>query len=826
MKTRLAALMAGIILLLGPAFASAATFEWVGYDWSVEGTLEQYTPTEDWNDPLAWYSPDGGSGVPGPSDTAIIGNFDIDGYGVVDNIVQLTSDVAVGNLILTNTDTVNGVVNLQTHTINLYGKLIGPFNIYYGTVNGVSTNAALSGGIVVGYQGQISGTLNVATNDTVDLQIAEAGSSSLTLNNYGTLAILPYAGVTDVNFPFLTLNNYGALSLQSIVNMNLFGLTLTNYGTVDWISSTISGGGYSGAFIYNYGLWDCQGDLIFNGNGGTYFYNKGTFRKSSGINTTALNSVSFYSSGTVDVESGTVTLNNGGSFSGGAVTGSGGLLLCNNGGSAPYYNINNTLMTTNVQLAGGHLDGNNTLMGGFTWSSGNLDNVGVIGTVTVATNTLLVMNSGGNQITSSGILTNAGTMQLTGGTTLSLNGYPPDGTLVNLPGGTVDVQENGTLSIGTGYEYINNQGKFLKSAGGGTFNILPPFYSSGTVDVESGNVTLNYGGTFTGGAVTGPGGLLLTTGNGGTVNYSFNNTLTTTNVQLAGGTLDGNNTLMGGFTWSSGYFDSVSTVTVATNTLLVLAGASQHNAQAIVTNYGTVEWTSPTISGGGYYGTFIYNYGLWDSQGDWTFNGNGGSGTYFYNIGTFRKSSGINTTALNSVAFYNSGAVEIDSGTLSVPNSITVAAGGLTIGISGTNSGQYGQLVSGGVATLNGPLNVFLANGYKSFAPDQFTILSAASDSGSFSSVSLPSGLSVNYAGAYAWLQSTNMQVIPQLSDTNLQFSFYTFAGQSYTIQTTTNLAGGIWNFYQNTTGNNDFQTFTLPITNTVPELFLRVSQP
>ena len=460
--------MAGIILLLGPAFASAATFEWVGYDWSVEGTLEQYTPTEDWNDPLAWYSPDGGSGVPGPSDTAIIGNFDIDGYGVVDNIVQLTSDVAVGNLILTNTDTVNGVVNLQTHTINLYGKLIGPFNIYYGTVNGVSTNAALSGGIVVGYQGQISGTLNVATNDTVDLQIAEAGSSSLTLNNYGTLAILPYAGVTDVNFPFLTLNNYGALSLQSIVNMNLFGLTLTNYGTVDWISSTISGGGYSGAFIYNYGLWDCQGDLIFNGNGGTYFYNKGTFR----------------------------------------------------------------------------------------------------------------------------------------------------------------------------------------------------------------------------------------------------------------------------------------------------------------------------------------------------------------------KSSGINTTALNSVAFYNSGAVEIDSGTLSVPNSITVAAGGLTIGISGTNSGQYGQLVSGGVATLNGPLNVFLANGYKSFAPDQFTILSAASDSGSFSSVSLPSGLSVNYAGAYAWLQSTNMQVIPQLSGTNLQFSFYTFTGQSYTIQTTTNLAGGIWNFYQNTTGNNDFQTFTLPITNTVPELFLRVSQP
>ena len=328
----------------------------------------------------------------------------------------------------------------------------------------------MSGGIVVGYQGQISGTLNVATNDTVDLQIAEAGSSSLTLNNYGTLAILPYAGVTDVNFPFLTLNNYGALSLQSIVNMNLFGLTLTNYGTVDWISSTISGGGYSGAFIYNYGLWD--------------------------------------------------------------------------------------------------------------------------------------------------------------------------------------------------------------------------------------------------------------------------------------------------------------------------------------------------------------------SQGDWSFNGSGGSGTYFYNIGTFRKSSGINTTALNSVAFYNSGAVEIDSGTLSVPNSITVAAGGLTIGISGTNSGQYGQLVSGGVATLNGPLNVFLANGYKSFAPDQFTILSAASDSGSFSSVSLPSGLSVNYAGAYAWLQSTNMQVIPQLSDTNLQFSFYTFAGQSYTIQTTTNLAGGIWNFYQNTTGNNDFQTFTLPITNTVPELFLRVSQP
>jgi hypothetical protein len=511
------------------------------------------------------------------------------------------------------------------------------------------------------------------------------------------------------------------------------------------------------------------------------------------------------------------------------VTGSGGLQLCNNGGSAPYYNINNTLMTTNVQLAGGALDGNNTLMGGFTWSSGYFDSVS---TVTVATNTLLVMNSGGNQITSSGILTNAGTMQLTGGTTLSLSGYPPDGTLVNLPGATVDVQENGTMSRNTGNEYISNQGTFLKSSGGGTFNILPQFYSSGTVDVESGTVVLLYGGTFTGGAVTGPGGLLLATGNGGGQYYNFNNTVTTTNVQLAGGRLDGNNTLMGGFTWSSGGLDNVGitgTLTVATNTLLVMnSGGNQITYSGILTNAGTMQLTGgTTLSLSGYPpdGTLVNLPGATvDVQENGALNNNTGF-EYISNQGTFLKSSGGGTFNILP-PFYNSGAVAIDSGTLSVPNDFTVAAGGLTIGIGGTNSGQYGKLVSGGVATLNGPLNVFLANGYKSFAPDQFTIVSASSDSGSFSSVSLPAGLSVNYAGAYAWLQSTNMQVIPQLSDTNLQFSFYTFTGQSYTIQTTTNLAGGIWNFYQNTTGNNDFQSFTLPITNTVPQLFLRVSQP
>ena len=54
---------------------------------------------------------------------------------------------------------------------------------------------------------------------------------------------------------------------------------------------------------------------------------------------------------------------------------------------------------------------------------------------------------------------------------------------------------------------------------------------------------------------------------------------------------------------------------------------------AVVTNNGTLTWSSGTIRGGS--GATIYNYGLWDAQSDQSFNNAyGGAAMTFNNYGT------------------------------------------------------------------------------------------------------------------------------------------------------------------------------------------------
>src|SRR4029077_15470462 len=82
--------------------------------------------------------------------------------------------------------------------------------------------------------------------------------------------------------------------------------------------------------------------------------------------------------------------------------------------------------------------------------------------------------------------------------------------------------------------------------------------------------------------------------------------------------------------------------------------------------------------------------GSFDAQSDAGFN-NFGSPSTFNNAGTFTKSAGSGTLAIYSI-FNNSGSVQVLSGTLSLPNSGTIAFDGSSVLAS--SSGTTIQITS------------------------------------------------------------------------------------------------------------------------------------
>jgi hypothetical protein len=204
------------------------------------------------------------------------------------------------------------------------------------------------------------------------------------------------------------------------------------------------------------------------------------------------------------------------------------------------------------------------------------------------------------------------------------------------------------------------------------------------------------------------------------------------------------------------------------------------------------------------------------------------------NEGLIRKSGGTNTSAID-LDFNNAGgSIEVDSGVLAVNGNYIQGGGSLIIGLGGPNSNQCGQF-STGVATLSGPLNVVLANGYVPVVGDQFEILVCTSFTGAFSTTNLPAGITVSYLQnnlgqpEYVYLVVTGTVPVqiqaPRLSGGNFTFGFGTANGQSYTVQQNTNLATTNWTFFTNITGSGSLYQFATPVTS-VPQWFFRVSQP
>ena len=270
-----------------------------------------------------------------------------------------TGTVAIGTV--ANLSVYGGAVSLSGTVQNL--------SVSSGTLtfSGPVQNLGVSGGTFDGINSSISNLTwnggNLGGNETV------TGSGSWTS---GTIA----------SGGALTISTNVVFNISGSSTLDLYGV-LTNAGTVDWTGTgnlqvyNYAPYGYTGGIVnLAGGVFNAENDQAINDwQGSESFNNAGLFRKSPSIGTTVLNLV-FSNTGTLEVDSGTVSFNDGGTSGGTMSLGAAGTLLFP--GS---YTIN----------AGGQVIGGGTVKqtGGTLTMNGNMG----IGSLSLANGTFVQFGS-------------------------------------------------------------------------------------------------------------------------------------------------------------------------------------------------------------------------------------------------------------------------------------------------------------------------------------------------------------------------------------------------------------------------------------------------
>ncbi len=456
---------------------------------------------------------------------------------------------------------------------------------------------------------------------------------------------------------------------------------------------------------------------------------------------------------------------NTGSLQGSILVRFGSLTCMGSGLLQPYaVNIQNIISGTNPIIATGPLTWTNSL-------GGIYDSVSVNGGI--------VNDSSSVSIGGGGQLINTGPLNWV------LNSGPRTGSgaiISNAPSGVITAIFNGNsfdnYVYGGGMSFYN-AGTMNLSGTNQTGFFTCPFYNSGAVNVSSGTLDLSGGGTNNGGLNLGSVGTLNVT-----ANYSFASgsmiSGTSTNV-FSGGTVNflGNASISSGLTW------------MLTGSIINLSGSGTISPANLVWTSGNLQGTQPlTVSGpltwngtssGSLNDTLTVNGGIVNvpagfsigaggqlintGQLNWTpnsgprtgngsvisntpagiinavFNGNSldnyvyGGSAAFDNAGTLNL-SGSSQTGYFSGPFYNSGTININSGTLLANDGMALNTGKLNFTISTTTN--YGTLnVSGGLPLSACRLGVSL-NGYVPNTGDNFNLITYGSESGHFAGITLP----------------------------------------------------------------------------------------
>ncbi|HEX3624285.1 MAG TPA: polymorphic toxin-type HINT domain-containing protein [Verrucomicrobiae bacterium] len=754
----------------------------------------------------------------------------------------------------------NGVLNVTgSGTIYLQNVLTNE-----GTVNYSGTGTFYvqnNGSGVLGAIDNMPGAVWDFLNDPGGINCYYCGGSEV-FNNAGTVEKTGGTGTSNVH---LTFNNTGLVVAQT--------------GTIAFSEGGIMNGSYS-----------ASSGAVINFSGGPFSYTTipvltgpGLIEITGGSLTLANNIIPG-----LQMNGGTISL--GAGFQGGSITNLTftGATLSGNWTVIGTFNCGNGV-SGNLAIApgallnwsGGTISGSLTEAAGATvnWSGGIMG-----GPLTV--NSSAVLNVSGNStIYLQNILTNQGTVNYsaTGTFYVQNNGSGLIGTIDNMPGALWDfVNDPGGINCYYcgGSEVFNNAGTVEKSVGTGTSNVHIPFNNSGLVAALTGTITFQYGGimngsysassgaviNFNGGAfsytttptLTGPGLIEMTAGsltlvndiipglrmNGGTlslgagfqggsvsnlsvgaVTVSGNHTVSGT-LTCSGTTVPGSWMVLGGGTlnWSGGVISGP--LTVGSNGVLNVGGVSTIYLQNILTNEGTVNYSSTSAfyvqnNNGGLLGTIDNMPGaVWDFLND---PGSincyycGGS-EVFNNAGTVEKSGGTGISSINML-FYNTGTLNGLTGTIYFSGANDYTEADATYDLTSPGPGHAALVQVNGKLALDGTLNVNLANTYTPKKGDSIPLIVSGTLTNSFNDLNLPTagnnlGWQVTYGLTTVSISViSNANVTAQITGlvtnntgapvTNVTvFAFATNSNTSVFLSTVTDVNGnyalgvtnGIWN--------------------------------
>jgi hypothetical protein len=673
------------------------------------------------------------------------------------NLGTLLRSTSTGTVIANFNLNNDGTVEVNTGTLSLTGAAgtsTGTFAVatgatldFSGTAHTLASTSVVSGNGTLRFRApgsfNLAGTITVANTSIIAGTanfIHDENLPNLTLNGHLTGSgnvtvqnVLTVTGLADMQGSGRTRSN-GTLMFTASDGFVLNGRTLDNAGTATWTGSEDVSGSNGGVFNNLRGATvDLQGDgRFFIGLSQSSFVNAGILRKSAGSGSTTINNV-FINTGTVEADTGTLSLAGGGTGSGtftaaaggtlevagpyvldigSAVTGAGTIRFSGNGAVT----VAATDTAANTTVTGGPVNFLNdatlpslTLSGG-TVSVGNRLTVSGLLSVTTASTlsgTGSTRANGGMALSGrltviGGPLDNVGLATVTGAASIALGG---GAVFTNLAGATVDVQHDTPFSAALGGGTFINDGTFRKSAGNGSASINFQFQNDSLVEVDTGTLSIagngSSNGMFTvaagaalnltadtytldmGSEVTGPGALFFS-GTGlitvaGTV-MPGNTTVTSTtvnflsDVNLPSLTLNGN--LEGpGTVTIAGLLTWVAGSMSGPGLTLADGGIAFSGSQGVILNgrtldnRGTATWT-------GTGSISLRNGAVLDNLPGTTFDVRtdasfaGSVDGSFVNEGSFRKSAGIGTSSLDA-AFTNTGTVDIATGGLNLTGAFT-----------------------------------------------------------------------------------------------------------------------------------------------------------
>jgi len=722
------------------------------------------------------------------------------------NLVPGSNDIAI--IASSGAVTLNTAANCADVTLNA-GALTG---------NGALTvwrNFAWVGGAMSG-----TGRTILATNATLEIKTAFVSLNSRTVENAGTIQV----------------SGGGSLSVTG-------GAVVTNRpGALFHVQNAASiGSGFANGRLDN----------------------AGTFRKSTSPGTATFDSgMSFNNSAIVEIQSGTLKLAGGGMNTGtfttpttAVVEWTGGTFTLNPGAqlngdglyriNAGTVTANTNFAVSNLDLINGTLDGTGTvtISNAMNWSGGTMSGSG---------RTIIPVGATLNLAISSGVGLNARTLE-NGGTVLWTGagnfGMNFGSVITNRAGAVFQVQNAASLSSGAGLNRFDNAGTFRKSTSAGTTTLNNIFNNLGTVEIQTGTLLCNgfftnngavnlsagttnrltgggaSSGTFTtpattlvewtGGTFTLNGGAQLTgTGlyklNGISAVVVGNGDMTVQNLDLVNGssTWSGTGllTIANIMNWTAGTMEGSGRTLISPTATLQLEGATSISLKRTLENGGNALWTGS--------GTMILLNGiitnragaLFEVQNAARFFPAGGT-CRFDNNGTYRKSVSTGTNTLDSgMSFNNYGTVDIRSGILLANGSYVSSSNALlNCALGGTTAGTgFGQLQVAGTVTLNGGLSVDLLPGFSPATNDAFTVVSAGTRSGLFSSFAYPPNrvtMQLSYSPSSVVLRVTDVFPVPQpvlltpeLVNPDVRLTWTATSNVTYRLEFNPNLTPSNWN--------------------------------